>query len=333
MDPASQFRGNDRQVRGGSPILRFGPFEADEDAFELRRDGQPLCLPRQVLEVVLFFIKTRGVLVTKADLIQGPWRGTVVGEAAVARAIMLARRALSSGEVSSIVTVRGKGYRFIGGVTEVEPRARSGVPARARTHVMPNDHRSELHRIHAGARRATRGLGSVVLVGTRETTPEAELTELTELFATEVAHHGLPVARVRASETPTALPLAPWLDLVRIGPRPCGIDEVDSYLISCAANVGFDSYEPLICSLFRRAYERPWVVCMENLQRADEHSMLLLALLCRCIAHVPLLIVATCSRPELLGRFPLHELLEVIPAQVTRASDPTNALRVFMSIA
>lgn len=111
--PALQF------ALGGSirPILVFGPFEADENSFELRRDGQPIALSRQVLEVIFFMLKTRGRLVTLPELMQGPWRGTVVSHAAISRAIMLARRALSAdGETKSIVTVHGKGYRFAGSV-------------------------------------------------------------------------------------------------------------------------------------------------------------------------------------------------------------------------
>lgn len=114
------------------PVLVFGRFEADENSFELRRDGEPVLLSRQVLEVIFFMLKSRGRLVTFHDLTQGPWRGTVVSHAAISRAIMLARRALSAephGERGSIVTVHGKGYRFVGSIREIEEAATSTINA------------------------------------------------------------------------------------------------------------------------------------------------------------------------------------------------------------
>jgi DNA-binding winged helix-turn-helix (wHTH) protein len=95
-------------------IARFGRFEADEERFELRRRGQVVPVRRRVLDTILFLARSGGRLVTRHDLIAGPWQGTVVSDAAIGQAIMHARRALEDPELPHeyIVTVRGKGFRW-----------------------------------------------------------------------------------------------------------------------------------------------------------------------------------------------------------------------------
>jgi DNA-binding winged helix-turn-helix (wHTH) protein len=95
-------------------IARFGGFEADDERFELRRRGQVVPVRRRVLDTILFLARSGGRLVTRRDLIAGPWQGTVVSGAAIGQAIMHARRALEDPELphAYIVTVRGKGFRW-----------------------------------------------------------------------------------------------------------------------------------------------------------------------------------------------------------------------------
>lgn len=312
-------------------VVRFGPFEADEEAFELRRDGEPLCLPRHVLELVFFLVKTRGALVTNADLIRGPWRGTSVGQAAIARAIMLARRALSCGRGRSdsksfIVTVRGKGYRFVGSLTDPvsqsvrvsEPGAAGelgrGGPSHAR------------HVLRVAIRRAMRGLGSVVLMVAPEATEEDSVAELLERFAAEASQQGAAVSRTRASARP-ASPLEPWLDILS---RDIG-SEVDMVSSRCSTDIAQDVYEPLARRLFRKAHDCPSVVLIQDFQWASEESMRMLGFICRRIAQVPLLVVATSCDPDALSQVPPLELLEVLPCRTERWSD--HSLRVLVSFA
>src|SRR5207248_6073371 len=103
-----------------APMLhRFGPFELDERRFELRRLGKAVTLQRKVLETITYLVKNPDRLISKDELIAGPWKGTIVSDAALAHVIMVARKALSDrGKSGSIIeTVRGKGYRFIAEVT------------------------------------------------------------------------------------------------------------------------------------------------------------------------------------------------------------------------
>jgi DNA-binding winged helix-turn-helix (wHTH) protein len=94
-------------------IFRFDDFEADEDRFELRHRGRSIPIQSRVLETILFLARRPGRLVTKDDLVAGPWSGTTVSAGALNQALMLARRALKGASAqASIVTVRGKGIRF-----------------------------------------------------------------------------------------------------------------------------------------------------------------------------------------------------------------------------
>jgi DNA-binding response OmpR family regulator len=82
-------------------IHSFGPFELDERRFELRRKGKPLKLPRGVLETITYLVKNPDRLISKDELLAGPWKGIAVSDAAISRNIMLARKALSDRTVVS----------------------------------------------------------------------------------------------------------------------------------------------------------------------------------------------------------------------------------------
>ena len=121
-------------------IARFGGFEADEERFELRRRGQVVPVHRRVLDTILFLARSGGRLVTRRDLIAGPWQGIVVSDAAIGQAIMHARRALEDPELphAYILTVRGKGFRWRAETASVAERHRppggfgEGAPLRRR---------------------------------------------------------------------------------------------------------------------------------------------------------------------------------------------------------
>lgn len=106
--------------------LRFGRFELDEERFELRRDGQTVALQPRALDTLIHLVRHRGRLVTKDELFAGPWEGTTVTDAALSQAIKQLRLALgdSAWTPHVIRTVRGKGFRFLPEVVEVESSAR-----------------------------------------------------------------------------------------------------------------------------------------------------------------------------------------------------------------
>ncbi len=109
---------------------RFGPFELDEQRWELRKNGRRVPIQRKALETILFLVRNRARVVTRGELRASLWPGTAVSDAAIAHAIMQARRALGPDRGRWIQSVRGRGVRFVGTVEEsaapAEPPASRG---------------------------------------------------------------------------------------------------------------------------------------------------------------------------------------------------------------
>ena len=94
---------------------RFGPYELDLSAAELRRDGQPLSVEPQVVRLLAVLIGARGRVVPREELIQRVWQGRAVADATLASRVKSARQAVGDDGSSQRVirTVHGEGYRFI----------------------------------------------------------------------------------------------------------------------------------------------------------------------------------------------------------------------------
>jgi DNA-binding winged helix-turn-helix (wHTH) protein/TolB-like protein/Flp pilus assembly protein TadD len=100
---------------------RFEPFRLDTRARELREgDGAPLALTAKAFDTLCYLIGQRQRLVGKDELLAAIWPGRVVEENNLTQAIAALRRALgtNAGEHRYIVTVPGRGYRFIADVQE-----------------------------------------------------------------------------------------------------------------------------------------------------------------------------------------------------------------------
>lgn len=107
--------------------LRFGDFELDPAAFELRRGGRVVRLGRQPMDVLLLLVERRGQLVSRADIIERLWGKDVFVDVdtGVNTAISKIRQALrDSAEAPQFVeTVPGRGYRFVAAIEEARPAA------------------------------------------------------------------------------------------------------------------------------------------------------------------------------------------------------------------
>jgi TolB-like protein/DNA-binding winged helix-turn-helix (wHTH) protein/Tfp pilus assembly protein PilF len=132
---------------GQNGVVRFGSFEADLSAGELRRNGIRLKLQSQPFRVLALLLQRPGEILTREELQQELWpSGTFVDfEQGLATAVNKARDALgdSSANPRFIETVPRCGYRFIAPVTKVlreppgpELPARSGGGRRIRIFVM-----------------------------------------------------------------------------------------------------------------------------------------------------------------------------------------------------
>jgi pimeloyl-ACP methyl ester carboxylesterase len=113
--------------------LLDGRFELDETLFELRGPAGPVPLEPQAFDVLAFLVRHRDRLVSKEELMDTIWGGRFVSETAVTSRIKQVRRALGDdGSAQRLVkTVHGRGYRYVGAVTDAQPSARQTEPHRA----------------------------------------------------------------------------------------------------------------------------------------------------------------------------------------------------------
>ena len=114
-------------------ILRFGDFELDVAGYELRRQGRPLKLGRQPMDLLILLVESRRQLVSRTDIVERLWGKDVFVdvETGVNTAISKVRQALrdSPDAPTFVETVPGKGYRFIAAVEVVSTPPDTGVPA------------------------------------------------------------------------------------------------------------------------------------------------------------------------------------------------------------
>ncbi|HJU53281.1 MAG TPA: winged helix-turn-helix domain-containing protein, partial [Pyrinomonadaceae bacterium] len=98
----------------------FGPFLIDVARRRLSRDGEPVPLKSKVFELLLVMVEGRGRLLEKEELLKAVWPGQFVEEANLSVSVSALRRALGekAGEHLYIVTIPGRGYRFVADVRE-----------------------------------------------------------------------------------------------------------------------------------------------------------------------------------------------------------------------
>jgi DNA-binding winged helix-turn-helix (wHTH) protein/TolB-like protein/Tfp pilus assembly protein PilF len=85
----------------------------------LDRDGDPVQLTPKVFDLLFYLIQNRGKLLTKDELMAADWPDTIVEESNLTQNISILRRALGDvkGGNALIVTVPGRGYKFVADVT------------------------------------------------------------------------------------------------------------------------------------------------------------------------------------------------------------------------
>lgn len=113
-----------------SPVYEFGEFQIDAVQRRLRkRDGSPVPLTPRVFETLLYLVEHQGALVDRDQLLDAVWPDAVVEENNITQNISTLRRVLgdSLGSNRFIVTVPGRGYRFVAEVKAVGEAAKEFV--------------------------------------------------------------------------------------------------------------------------------------------------------------------------------------------------------------
>ncbi len=99
---------------------RFGAYELDVTHRQLSRDESPVPLASKVLDTLIELVRRRDGVVTREELLSAIWPDVNVEDSNLTQNIFVLRKALEqSGGPRLIVTVPGKGYRFVGEVVEI----------------------------------------------------------------------------------------------------------------------------------------------------------------------------------------------------------------------
>jgi TolB-like protein len=116
-------------------IYRFAAFELDMDRFELRKNGAPVAVEPQVFSLLALLVTNRERMVSKGDIHERIWNGRIVSEAALSSRIRSVRKAIGDdgGAQRLIRTVHGKGFRFIGEVSDSTAAVTSAEPSKSRS--------------------------------------------------------------------------------------------------------------------------------------------------------------------------------------------------------
>lgn len=116
--------------------FRFGPFELDVRAGELRKHGIRIKLREQSVQILLMLLEHPGEVVLRKEIQLRLWPNNTIVEFdhGINAAIQKLRDALgeSADKPQYVETVARRGYRFLGEAESVGPRSgRSGAPAGA----------------------------------------------------------------------------------------------------------------------------------------------------------------------------------------------------------
>src|SRR5437899_9413496 len=102
-------------------IYEFGQFQLDTGQRLLRRlDGTPVPLTPRVFETLLYMIEHHESVLDKERIMEAVWPDSIVEENNLAQAISKLRQVFGEtpGSHSYIVTIPGRGYRFVADVNK-----------------------------------------------------------------------------------------------------------------------------------------------------------------------------------------------------------------------
>lgn len=249
---------------------RFEQVVLDTKKRELTRAGVAVPLQPKVFDLLLFLVEHRGRLVTRQELLDAVWEGTIVGDAAISRAIKEVRRAVGDdGEAQRLIkTMHGRGFRFVGELVPVDSLAPPSAPPVEDEFIGREAPLRQLESLLDGGRAA-------VIAG------EAGIGKsfLLERFGRVAAARGFEVHHARCSEADGVPALWPWEQLVRSvgGTVPSELAPLlGTATAGDDAHARFRLHDGCMRFLVEIARTRPLVLLVDDLHLADEASLALL---------------------------------------------------------
>ena len=324
-------------------LFRFGSYELDEAAGELRRDGTSVRIQPKPLALLQHLVRERERVVPIEELYELLWAGVAVTPSSLTRAVSVARSAIGdTGRGDVIRSVARRGYRFCADVIVIDsrlsgaaPAARSPAGAAGRDPFVGRE--AALATLRAAWTEAASGSGRIALV---TGPPGIGKTRLCEELGLEVGQAGarLLTARARDGEGVPALWL--WAQVLRQlaalpkGPHGDALGTAASALVELAPELAtglpqserrsaarsleqnrFLLFDAIAGALVRLARERPVVLSLEDLQWAGDTSLRLLEHLVFEMAGAPLLVLATVRSDVRPPDHPVERMLASLRAQ------------------
>lgn len=127
--------------RQGRVVFEFGDFRLDADQRQLLCISSGLVVPlfSRAFDTLLHLVQHPGELVSKAALMQAVWPDTIVEENNLSQSIAAIRRALGerAGEHKYIVTIPGRGFRFVSQVHRLTEGSTPQPPVAPAAEVLP----------------------------------------------------------------------------------------------------------------------------------------------------------------------------------------------------
>jgi DNA-binding winged helix-turn-helix (wHTH) protein/tetratricopeptide (TPR) repeat protein len=115
-----------------STVYSFAGFllDARRRLLLAERSGETVALSTKAFDTLLYLVEHAGDVVRKADLLRAVWPGVVVEENNLSQCVSALRGALGEDPRAHefIVTVPGRGYRFVAEVSRVTPSTRKTPP-------------------------------------------------------------------------------------------------------------------------------------------------------------------------------------------------------------
>lgn len=312
-------------------IYRFGAFELDEEAGELRRSGEPVRIQPKPLALLTLLVRESGRVVSQGELFEALWPGTAVTPSSLTRAVSHARRAIGDTHKGErIRSVPRRGYRFGGDVavasgapvriSEPGPARRGAASGLASVFVGREDAFAVMHEVWS---QVGEGRGAVVLVSGPAGIGK---TRLVEVFGDRIGALGPPVifGACRDGEGVPAFWL--WAQVLRrlsslgwLSPEPsweallsgAGAPEDESSR-DLSAEQRFHFFDSVSRALKKMVVERPLVLVLEDLQWAGSPSLRMLEHLAFELRETRLMIIGT-VRSEIRERgHPIHRTLSIL---------------------
>jgi predicted ATPase/DNA-binding winged helix-turn-helix (wHTH) protein len=318
----------------------FGDFVLDTQLYQLRRGDDVIPLEPKVFDVLRYLVEHNDRVATKRELLDALWPNEVVTEAVLPTNINALRRALGQkrGDKLPIETVHGRGYRFAMPVTK-SVGARSSIRPSMRTSFAPmddieleDDHEpfvGQVGLISKLKRSLVRALGEQGQVCLLSGEAGIGKTRLARRIAELARAHGADVWMGACPEGAATPALWPWTQVLRgalnvegaeqlrrwLGPSaqelapwvPELSDEREVPVPSGRDNPSFRLFDAVVRVLSHAAKNRPRVVWLEDMHRADDASWQLLRLLTPHLERASVLVIVTVrSRDDLTVAAPVQ---------------------------